>query len=146
MPRGAVSVWVPAPSLLVVRLQGHGEAEFARPIIQAFDGLQMTPAAHLFFDAEELENYESSLRVELTSRLFPEREKLASSHVLVRSKLVAMGVSVANLALGGIVNSTSDRRRFKARLDACLFALRVVGFSSGVLDRLGSVRAESGAD
>lgn len=130
----------------MVRLQGHGEAEFAAPIIEAYQGLQKTPAAHLFFDAEELDNYESSLRVELTQCFFPERERLASFHVLVRSKLVAMGVSVANLALGGIVNSTSDRKRFKARLDACLFSLRTVGFSSGVLDLLVPATAKSGAD
>lgn len=129
-----------------MRLQGHGEADFARPILEAFEHLEPAPAAHLFFDAEELDDYESALRVDLTRGLFPERERVASFHVLVRSKLVAMGVSVANLALGGIVNSTSDRKRFKARLDACLFALRVVGFSSSVLDLLGTARAKSGAD
>ena len=141
-----MAVWVPAPNLLVVRLQGHGESEFAAPIVEAYQRLQKTPAAHLFFDAEELDNYESALRVELTKCFFPERQQLASFHVLVRSKLVAMGVSVANLALGGIVNGTSDRKRFKARLDACLFSLRAVGFSSGVLDLLGPAAAKSGAD
>jgi len=140
-----VAIWLPAPTLLVVRLSGHGEAQFARPILEAFDKLEKSSAAHLFFDAEELDNYESSLRVELTGRLFPERARLTSFHVLVRSKLVAMGVSVANLALGGIVNSTSDRKRFKARLDACLYSLRVVGFSSSVIDLQSQGRAGSGA-
>lgn len=134
---------MPAPTLLIVRLQGHGEGELAKPILEALDKLDKAPAAHLFFDAEDLDNYDSPLRIELTQRLFPERERFASFHVLVRSKLVAMGVSVANLALGGIVNTTSDRKRFKARLDACLFALRIVGFSSSVLDLLGTVKAGS---
>jgi len=141
-----VAIWSPVPTLLVVRLVGHGESQFARPILEAFDKLERGSPAHLFFDAEELDDYESSLRVELTAALFPERERLASLHVLVRSKLVAMGVSVANLTLGGIVNSTSDRKRFKARLDACLFSLRVVGFSSSVIDVHGASKSGSTAD
>jgi hypothetical protein len=47
-----------------------------------------------------------------------------------------MGVSVANLALGGIVTSTTERASFKSKLDTCLFENHIAGFSSRVLDFL----------
>ena len=132
--RGAVGVWTPEQSLLVVSLRGHGESRFAVPILDAYEGLAKTGPIHLFFDAEGLTNYDSSLRTELTARFMPDRTRSASFYVLVRSRLVAMGVSVANLALGGVVKTLADRALFKAKLDACVFEHRVVGFSSNVLD------------
>jgi hypothetical protein len=50
--------------------------------------------------------------------------------VLVGSTLTAMGVSVANLALGGIVTSHSKRTPFVFALDAALASAGVTGFSS----------------
>jgi hypothetical protein len=134
--RGGIGVWVPHASLLVVALRGHGEAAFAAPIVDAYEQLAKGGPVHLFFDAEDLTNYDSPLRTELTARFFPDRARLASFEVLVRSRLVAMGVSVANLALGGVVKMSADRAHFKARLDACVFENRIVGFSSNVLEGL----------
>jgi len=56
----------------------------------------------------------------------------------MKSRLVAMGVTVANLALGGTVKATSERAPFKAWLDACIYENRIAGFSSNVLDSLPS--------
>jgi hypothetical protein len=134
--RGCMGLWVPGPSLLVVSFVGHGEAGFVQPLLTAYHGLAKADRAHLFFDAESLSNYDSALRTELTAAFFPDRANLGSLHVLVKSRLVVMGVSVANLALGGIVTSTSERASFKAKLDACLFDSHVAGFSSRVLDVL----------
>jgi hypothetical protein len=64
----------------------------------------------------------------------PVRERIATLSVLVKSRFVAMGVTVMNLALGGIVSSATDRANFVTGLDARLFDLRVVGFSSRALE------------
>lgn len=135
-PRGCVAVWRPAPAILVVALQNHGEASFVEPVVDAYRSMQAEGHIHLFFDAEHLTNYDSPLRAGLTTAFLPDRHRLEGFHVLLRSKIVAMGVSVANLALGGIVSVTNHRQTFRTALDSTLFALAVKGFSSNVLDAL----------
>jgi hypothetical protein len=55
--------------------------------------------------------------------------------VLVKSRIVAMGVSVASLALGGIVKSRADTTSFRSALEAELRERRVTGFSADLLGR-----------
>jgi hypothetical protein len=69
----------------------------------------------------------------LTAAFLDKRKRISGLHVLVGSKLTAMGVSVANLALGGIVTSHSERPPFASALDQALTALNVRGFSSAAL-------------
>jgi len=45
---------------------------------------------------------------------------MASSLVLVRSKLMAMAVAIANLSSSGFIKATSDRAKFDAQLAAAL--------------------------
>jgi len=134
--RGCIGLWVPCPQVLVMSLQGYGEAEFAAPTLAAYETLAKTGQIHFFAEAEHLTNYDSRLRTAMTSRFLPDRQRFGSLRVLVKSKIVAMGVSVANLALGGIVDITTDQEAFKQSLDACLFETHVVGFSSNALQAL----------
>jgi hypothetical protein len=134
--RGCIGLWAPCPVLFVMRMQGHGHAEFAAAILEAYHTLKQHTSIHVFVDAELLESYDSRLRTELTAGFLPDRGRLVSFHVLLRSKIVAMGISVANLALGGIVHTTNDARKFRETLDGCLFQNHVVGFSPGALDTL----------
>jgi hypothetical protein len=129
-----VAIWVPCPALLVLSLQGHGEGAFAAEVVRAFETLATEGPLHVFADCESLDNYDSQLRTELTGRFLPVRERIATLSVLVKSRFVAMGVTVMNLALGGIVSSATDRANFVTGLDARLFDLRVVGFSSRALE------------
>jgi len=130
-------VWAPGASILVASVAGFGEAEFAAAIMTPFRRLtKASSRVHLFFDVESMTNYDSALRTGLTGGFLKDRARIASLHVLVRARIVAMGVSVASLALGGLVTSLTDRELFKAKLDSCLFENRVVGFSSNALDAL----------
>lgn len=143
--RGCAAVWVPCPTLLVVSLHGHGEAALAAPIIAAFDTLSTTEPVHVFVDCESLSNYESTFRTALTGRLLPDRGRLATLRVLVKSRIVSMGATVMSLALGGILEATTEREPFVAALDSRLFDNRVVGFSSQALSlvRFDSLRAQA---
>lgn len=134
--RGRVGIWTPGPTLMVMSLVGHGEGRFAAPSVAALARLSKHDRLSLFVDAEAMDSYDSPIRTELTAAVFPDRARYDAVHVLVRSKMVAMGVTVANLALGGIVHSHTERATFKAALDARLFESGIVGFSSGVLDGL----------
>jgi hypothetical protein len=119
---------------MVAALGGHGEAEFTSRILGEYDRLSKTGLLHVFFDAEALSNYDTPLRTGLTQRFVTDRKRFAGFHVLVQSRIVAMGVSVANLAMGNIVRSTTERASFKSALDSCIFQSRIRGFSSDVLE------------
>ncbi len=133
--RGRMGIWVPSATVLVLALRGYGDVVFADPILKAFETLSKRDNVHVFVDADGFVNYQSQLRTQLTTGFFPHRRRL-SLQILLSSNLVAIGVSVANLALGGIVTTVTERARFKANLDAQLFENRIVGFASSALDAL----------
>lgn len=134
-PRGALGLWTPAPALLVMALTGHGDAGFVAPIVGELGRLS-GPALQLFVDAGELSNYDSALRIELTAAFDQQRERIQYLPVLLGSKIVAMGVTVANLALRGLVTPFSEREAFLSALNQALRAARVTGFSTDVLTSL----------
>jgi len=133
-PLGELSIWAPSATLVLARMTGFGEARFVEPILEHFDKASAGGArVHLFVDFEHLDNYESGLRTRGTAYFVQRRASIASLHMLARSRLVAMGVAVANLALDGIMTFHSTRGPFNAALDRELLALGVVGFSSAVV-------------
>jgi hypothetical protein len=133
-PKGRLGIWTPAPDLLILRMTDQGDKAFAGPIIHAFDEISKRSRQHrLFFDLETMTTYDSELRTRLTARFYEDRLNIAAFHVLVGSKLTAMGVSVANLALGGIITSHSSRVPFVLALDAAIAASKAVGFESSVV-------------
>ncbi len=133
-PLGELDIWVPSASLVLVRMTGVGDARFAGPVLEHFDAAAKAGApVHLFVDFQRLDTYESGLRTRATAHLGGQRQNIGGLHVLVRSRLVAMGVAVANLALGGIIRAHSQRASFSEALDRELRAQGVVGFSSAVL-------------
>jgi hypothetical protein len=132
--QGRIGIWLPARGLLIVRLSGHGHAELAVPIIEAIDeSLRRARRVSVFFEAGKLQTYDSALRTELTQRLRKDLDRFESIHVLVASKMVAMGVSVASLALDGKVTSHSEHDAF---MDALKTALALGGLAAFPLKAL----------
>ena len=133
-PKGRLAIWTPAPGFVISRITGLGDKAFTVPIIDAFDrALPDELPIRLFFDVETIASYDSELRTQLTARFYEERARIGEFHVLVGSKLTAMGVSVANLALGGIVTSHTQRLQFVTAVDTALIHAKVVKFSSSML-------------
>src|SRR5215472_17870922 len=71
----------------------------------------------IFGDWYEMTGYDTDVRHELTKTVSKLRSRIASIYVLQRSKVVAMGIAVANLALGGWVRSTTSRAEFDRELE-----------------------------
>jgi len=132
--RGSVALWTPAATLLIIVLRDHGDGELAAPVLETYRAMPREEQLHLFFDAEHMVNYDSALRTTLTAGLLPDRTRLAIIHVLAQSKMVAMGASVVNLALGGLLSVTNQRQVFCAALDRALLSQNARGFSSNVLE------------
>jgi len=74
------------------------------------------PTLTMFWDLAELTSYHSDLRVCTTRVLISHRKQLEAIHAYAQSKLVWMGISVASLALGGIVKNHRSRESFEAAL------------------------------
>lgn len=96
---------------------GHGQAEFGPVVLKRWDAvLQHGGKIVMLLDYWDMATYDSDLRVAQTGWARRNLEKVESLHMLSRSRLVAMGISVVNLALGGIVTSHTARGTFDAEV------------------------------
>jgi hypothetical protein len=119
---GTVVARVLAPGVLLVKMIGVQDDV---RIVHAFEGwfakLPPQPGGfRMFWDTDENSGYKTINRERLEAWQNENRARLASIVVLVRSKLMAMAVSIANLSNGGFIKVTSDRRRFDGMIAAAL--------------------------
>jgi hypothetical protein len=129
-----MGIWAPASGILLIQLSGIGEEEYAEHVIEAIDRqLERGARLRLFIDMEGMTNYDSAMRTKLTTRLLQCRNEIDAMVVMAKSRIVTMGVSVANLALGGIIRAHEDRGEFVEAFESELRKSGVVGFSVGVL-------------
>lgn len=132
--RGRLALWVVPPGFLIFQLVGHGEKSFVDPIVNGFErALAQGALVQMFVDAELMSTYDTALRTEVTAAFLPKRRRIGSLHIVVRSKIVAMGVSVANLALGGLMTVYKDAGSFQTALSSCITRAGAVGFSASAL-------------
>jgi hypothetical protein len=118
--RASVIVELRAPSVVLVTLRGDPDGEMGRELAAALEEHLESPLVrHLFVDAEEMVRYHSNVRTEPTKVLLKHRKRV-SIQVLARSKLVQMGLAVANVALQGEVRTHSDRGEFLRALNAAI--------------------------
>ena len=111
---GTITTTTYGSRLVLVRITGHLDLEITPHLMRPIDrvmhsGLRVV----VFHDWGEVESYESKVRTQLTEWALKNRQQIEAVHVLQRSRMVAMAVSVANLALGGMLNSYMDRARFE---------------------------------
>ena len=74
----------------------------------------------VFHDWLEMTGYDSSCRKRITDWTVKHLSAYAVVHVALRSKLVAMGVQVANIALGGLVKTHQTRISLEAAIVAAV--------------------------
>jgi len=72
----------------------------------------------VFHDWLDMTGYDSSCRKRITDWTVRHLSSYAEVHVALRSKLVAMGVQVANIALGGLVKTHKSRASLEAAVRA----------------------------
>ena len=120
-PRGTVVFSEPAPGVLVVRIVGHVTIEAANAAISLRrKALRATPAIHLFDHAWDATGYDSEVRLTLTAWAKENADRIESHHLLLRSKILAMGVSVANIALRNRLTVHTSEESFATVLrDTC---------------------------
>ena len=129
-----LGIWSPGAGLLLFHMVGYGSADFASPLLEEFDRLTAGgKRIHLFGDLGRMNDYDSMLRIRCTDHFRARLNSFESLHVYVASRLVTMAVSVANVALGGIITMHSSSDVFKRAVDTQLALQSVTDFSSDVL-------------
>jgi hypothetical protein len=130
---GEMEMWV-VGSVIITRLCRFGHETFYPPFAERVGQVLRTEKTiAMFFDAASLERYDSNLRIDLTAFCREHKPQIRRIDVFSRSRVVSMGVSVASLALGGMVRAHSDVAAFRKAVDQELFAHRLTGFSTKAL-------------
>jgi hypothetical protein len=135
--RGRLALWTLDQGVLVFQIVAHGDKSFVAPIVAGFERSLRVGPSQMFVDVELMTSYDTDLRIEVTAAMARERKRIGCLHILVRSKIVAMGVSVANLALGGIMTIHGSAPPFQQALQAGLAKAKIANFS---LDALAQAR------
>lgn len=124
--RGSVYLSEPGPGVFLVRCTGHITAEVANAMLAyrrkaTLAGRPM----HIFDDTWEATGYDSEVRFILTNWGKAHSHLVKSHQLLLRSKLIAMAVAVANIPLRSRIVPMASREEFYAKLQA------VIGLQQG---------------
>ncbi len=118
--KGRTVVYARSPHVLIVTVVGQLSAAMARlELTQATALLATAPRLSIFHNWAEMTGYESAAREQLT-RWTMRHKHDTRPHLLLRSPLVSMGVSVANLALGNILIVHSTLESLQAAMQMAL--------------------------
>lgn len=114
-PTGAMRLdWNKKGAVRII-VDGHGYGGYASPTVRRYDEVLRTSPSKkvlVFFDFWDMPAYDSPLRVETQGWGTKHRNDMEVVYLLTRSKLVSMGASVANLALGGMMKVYTKKEEF----------------------------------
>lgn len=129
--RAEVRVRVLAPTVVLLSVKGHASNDFM-PLFIGEPMRRIQQGMHIdwFGDYSEVTGYDSATRIALSEFTNKYKSGMNSIAILVRSKIVAMGVSVANLAVGGKIDAYANQQKFEAALAAAVERARAPGLSS----------------
>jgi hypothetical protein len=118
--RSEVRIWTPCPGIIRFKYFGFNEAasvpwmgETANRMVRAGP----TPV-DMFVDCWDQEGYEPGFRTGLTEWNKRIQSDIRSMPLLIRSKIASMGITVSNIALGGLLVPYTDRQTFDREIMA----------------------------
>lgn len=115
--RGELRLRWPAPGVVVFVEKGFLSAAFVPFILHgASVALSQAQRITLFVDGYDLEGYDPEIRNAGTSVLKDNASRVIVQHMLMRSRLAKMGLSVVSLILGAVIEGHTERAPFDAAL------------------------------
>jgi hypothetical protein len=104
-------------AVLGARAAGHLDLAAAQHMASGLTAQRKGRArAFVFLDWWDIEGYDTEARRYLTEYKKQRQRQEDTSLILVRSKIVAMGVAAASAILGGTLKATADRTAFSDEL------------------------------
>lgn len=116
--RGTTRMWTLAPTVYVTQVEGHmdlSHAEFFERYGAARIAASPRPLC-VFHDWLEMTGYDAPCRKRMTEWSVARLSSYREVHIGVRSKLVAMGIQVANIALRGLMHAHGNRAALEVEL------------------------------
>jgi hypothetical protein len=97
------------PTILMQTIyRDYADTDLANKLVVAMEELvRGAEGFHFFSDVADLTGYDSGYRIAMTQWLLRHKAQVLSIHLIVGSKLIAMGLSVVSMALGGTVKVRS---------------------------------------
>jgi hypothetical protein len=145
--RGELRMWLAAPTVLVFKYRGYSDAGYL-PFIEMVYARTLAHASGptaIFADCELQTGYDSEFRRGLVAWSKSIVPLPATYCLFVKSRLVAMGIAVARLAVGRDAQHAevvSNREAYRAKLEAAvrdsLLRNSVSAGSGGASDRSSS--------
>lgn len=114
---GEVIVVRAAPRVVVIKMKGDVDIDGAEHFETWLDQ-ELKEPVHLFWDVFDLKSYGTGVRELSVQVMTRHREHLLSIHVGATSKVVILGMHLANLAMGGIIKAHHSRLSFDVALNA----------------------------
>ena len=116
--RGQAETQVLKPDVIYLKVTGHldkATGAFALGNVQKMAAAARGGRITVFCDWADMSGYDSEVRATFTQWVASNRTTV-KFHLLVASKIVSMGVSVANLALDGVLIGYTNRTAFDAAM------------------------------
>ncbi len=115
--RGSFRIWRIAPTVLTSRFQGYLDIELARAFVDYLTSVIGNEGRYTaLHDWSALDGYASESRKLITDFTNSNKKRFDRIVIYTESRLVRMGIAVANLVLGSIVEAVGTR----AALDALI--------------------------
>lgn len=115
--QGELIIRRPTPLVVVFVEIGHLEAEFADRITEGMTkSLSSRGKPRLFVDGEHLDGYDPLVRTQATKWIQQNGSRIQEQHMLVKSRIAKMGLSVASLMLGAVIIGHHERHSFERAL------------------------------
>lgn len=123
--RGELRIRHPAPGVVVFVERGFLAADFAPYIVRHSDRASAEgERVHIFVDGFDLEGYDPEIRNSATAWLKDNMSRVDAQHMLVRSRLAKMGLTMVSLALGGVIKGHHQRLTFERDLASAIVRAR----------------------
>jgi hypothetical protein len=121
-PGSEVIVWMPSPTVMRFKYFGFSETRCVGWMETTADKMirENRPPIDMFVDCWDQVGYETGFRTGLTAWNKRIKKDIRSMSLLIRSKIAAMGITVANLTLGGLLVPCTDPQKFESEINLAI--------------------------
>lgn len=113
--RGSLQLTLYAPCVLLAVVRGHYGKDLLPRYMRALAEVAASGRAVGFHDWENMTSYDSECRRRMTEWTIHNRTRVESAHILVKHRLVAMGVATGSMLVGrNLVSTYTNRSKFEA--------------------------------
>ena len=115
-PRGTLHLKIHSSGLLLATVRGHYGVDLLHPYLRALADVARSNRAIGFHDWEGMVSYDSECRRSMTRWTLQNISRVAKVHILVKHRLVAMGVATGSMLVGrNLVTAHTRRSEFEER-------------------------------